>query len=242
MPQILLVNPRKRRGRKTRSAAQRAATAKMLAANRRRRNPKSRKSAKRRRNPAPLTVMHKANPIRRKRRASARRRNPISFRRIMSGGGSGTGVSTMLKNAALGAVGATAINTAIGRLPLPASLMVGRVSYLTRAGVAIGLGILAEKTRLLGAGTLAKMVEGSLTVTLYDAIRAEAAAAGVNLGGMGYYLPGRGASAVPSASGNATPRLGMYATGPGANVMPMPQRGMAGVGSGNRSIGKSFTF
>lgn len=228
MSEILLVNPRRRKSRKTRSAAQKRATAKMLAANRARRGG----SKRRRKNPAPLSaVMH--NP-RRKRRASSRRRNPISLRRMVSGGAS-LAPMKLISSALVGAAGATAVNTIMARLPIPVTLMTGRTRYLTQGAAAILLGIVANKVKIVGSGTAAKMAEGSLTVTLHDAIKDVAAGFGMNLGGMGYYLPGRGVQAVPSASGNPAPRLGEYMTGPGspASVVAMPRRaGMAGAGFG----------
>jgi hypothetical protein len=235
MPEILLVNPRRRSGgRKRRSAAQRRATAKMLAANRARRggSVKRRKSA-RRSNPAPLSVMH--NP-RRRRVSARRRRNPISLRRMVSGGAS-LAPMKLISSALIGAAGATAVNTIMARVPVPASLMVGRMRYVTQALAAIAIGTIASKVKIVGAGTAAKMAEGSLTVTLHDAIRDVAGGMGINLAGMGYYLPGRGVTAVPSASGGPARLAGMneYLTGPGANVTTMRPR-MAGMGAPARGF------
>jgi hypothetical protein len=230
MSEILLVNPRRRKSRKTRSAAQKRATAKMLAANRARRGGSKRRKA-RRSNPAPLTaVMH--NP-RRRRVSARRRRNPISLRRMVSGDASLAPIK-LISLALIGAAGATAVNTIMARLPIPVTFMTGRTRYLTNAAAAIVIGIIASKVKIVGAASAAKMAEGSLTVTLHDAIKDFAAGFGMNLGGMGYYLPGRGVQAVPSASGSPAPRLGEYMTGPGspASVVQMPRRGMAGAGFG----------
>lgn len=239
MPEILLVNPRRRSGgRKRRTAAQRRATAKMLAANRAHRGGgvKRRRKSARRSNPAPLSaVMH--NP-RRRRVSARRRRNPISLRRMVSGGAS-LAPMKLLSSALIGAAGATAVNTIMARVPLPAALMVGRMRYLTQAAAAIAIGTLASKVKIVGSGTAAKMAEGSLVVTLHDAIRDVAGGMGINLAGMGYYLPGRGVTAVPSASGGPARMAGIgeYITGPGASANVTPMRGrMAGVGSPARGF------
>ena len=249
MQEILLVNPRRRRKgakrRKGRSAAQRAATARMLAANRNKRAsaPKRRRrrsSSKRRRSrqSTGVVIMSKRRSRRTRRsRSRGRRSNPISLNRTISS------AKPILARAFVGALGAIAVNTAMSRLfpmVLPANLqalfMTGRVRYLTQGVAALALGMVAQKVGVKAA-TAVQMAEGSLTVTLADAIRDVAMQAGVPLGGMGYYLPGRRASAVPGANAGPARLNGMaqYVTGPGASQSVVPLRrnfGAVGFGPG----------
>jgi hypothetical protein len=140
----------------------------------------------------------------------------------------------MLKPALTGAIGAVLLNTIMGKLPIPAQFTTGRVRYVTQAVGAIALGVLASKVGVKGT-TAAKMAEGALTVTLNDALKDIASQAGFNLAGLGYYLPGLGVQAVPSA--NAAPAmtmngmrgLGAYVNGPGSMQNVVPMRGMAGL-------------
>jgi len=213
MEELLIVNPRRRRARakrrsgKRRSAAQRAATRKMLAANRARRG-------------GGVTLL---NP-RRRRRASARRyrRNPAA----LSLGRFGT-IGTqqpmrIVQNAAIGAVGAVALNAVLSRLPLPMALMTGRTRYLTQGVFALGLGMLAANFKLVGGPIAAQAAEGALTVTLADAIKDFAAVAGFPLAGMGYYLPGVGVQAAPNRGASPAMHMGKYVSGPGSgNVTPL---------------------
>lgn len=178
-------------------------------------------------------------------RSRARRRNPISTRRLSLRSAISRPAS-FLKPALTGAVGAIAVNTVMARLlpmllpaQLQATFMTGRVRYLTQGIAAIAVGVAAQKLGVSGR-VAEKMAEGSLTVTLTDAIRDLSSQFGMPLGGMGYYLPGINVNrAVPSASGNPAVlnglrgRMGAYVTGPGSfpgNVTPM--RRMAGLGFG----------
>lgn len=229
MMEILTVNPSRRKGarRKAPSAAQKRARAAFAAmARARSKNPAKRRS--RRRNPvaAAPSFMHRpkrrSNPIRHHKRRSARRRNPINV------GSALRHPMATLMPALQGAVGATVVNTVLAKLPIPAVLMTGRVRYVTQLAAALAVGMIATKVGVRGA-MAARMAEGSMTVTLHDAIKDIAGQAGLNLGGMGYYLPGYGANAVPSASGNAAPMLngvGKYVTGPGSNVTQLRQGAM----------------
>jgi len=167
-----------------------------------------------------------SNP-RRRGRGAARR---LSFQRVLS-----SPLAT-LRPALTGAIGATLVNTVLARIPLPAMLMTGRTRYLTQGAAAIALGALAQNLRVVGAGTAAKMAEGALTVTLHQAIQDFAAGMGVNLGGMGYYLPGYSAgAAVPGSPGNAARMaggMGLYVSGPGSgSVIPMRRQNMGNIAS-----------
>src|SRR5208282_3429778 len=145
MQEILLVNPARRPSKRSKSAkraspAQLRARAKFAAAARARSkkgaavmsNPKrrtSRHTAKRtalRANPAPRT--HHAK----KRVHHRRRRNPI---------GGSTKPMSLLTPALIGALGATTVNTVLAQLSsfLPASLVTGNMSYITRIAASLGL-------------------------------------------------------------------------------------------------------
>ncbi len=148
MSSLMLINPRKRGA--GRSAAQKAATRRMLAANK----------SKRRSNPSP----------RKAKRSSARRRNPSALHRIrrrrnpIALGGMG-GITGMLKNGALGAGGAIAVNVVTNYLPAFATT--GKMVYVTRTVLALALGTVGKK--VLGNSARA-MAEGALVVNFHDAI------------------------------------------------------------------------
>lgn len=194
MAEILLINPRKRKGRKvakkTRSAAQRRATAKMLAANRSRRGRRS--PAKRRRNPiSTLTARHavarrrparrRANPVR---RIARRRRNPISL-----GGLTPRSILGQVKDALIGAGGAVAIDVAYGKINplLPASLQ--RVPGAIGAGDAVKALLTIAAGKLLSRATRglsAKAALGALTVQAHGIVSSMLPASL-----LGYYSPAR---------------------------------------------------
>lgn len=157
--ELLLLNPRRRRRRKANPKRHRRARRRnpfpLLGANPRRR--------RRRSNPYPLLG---ANPRRRRRRFSnpRRRRNP-SVRGMFAG------VTALVTTAAKQAVGATAVDLAMGQIAprLPATLLTPNVYPIVKAGAAIGLGMLVSK--FLPGDFGRKMTEGSLTITLYSVIR-----------------------------------------------------------------------
>lgn len=149
---LMLVNPSPRR--KHRSAAQRAATRRLVAANRSRRaNPARRK----RRASAKRHVVRHHNPIFarsvKRHRRSARRRNPIGLR--------GGNLGGMLLQGLKGAGGAVVVNAAVSFLP--ATFNTGMIGYVARTGVALAMGSFGGK---LGRD----MAEGALAVTFHDAI------------------------------------------------------------------------
>ncbi|MFI4940980.1 MAG: hypothetical protein ACHP7O_11655 [Burkholderiales bacterium] len=176
---LMLINPKHRAKRRSnprhRSAAQRAATARMLAANRARRghNPKRRRhAAHRRHNPVGLhrvrsNVMHH---IRRR-----RHRNPIST----------GGAVNLLINGAIGAVGIVGVNAVTSMLP--ATVNTGRTLYATRAVLALVIGTvgraaLGDKARAAAEGVLAANF-ADLIVSLTSA-----SLPGAGLHGIGAYL------------------------------------------------------
>lgn len=221
MQELLVVNPSKRpskRRRKAASPAQKAARAKFAAMARARSGKK--RTTRRKRKSTSLSIMSNPSPRRHKRKtASRRRRNPSArstslVRKPMA----------IITPALIGALGATAVNTIMAKLPVPASLNTGKMKYLTQGAAAIALGAIASRLGVKGS-LAAQMAEGALTVTLHQAITDIAGGMGMNLSGMGYYLPGRGVSAGPNPAANPARLAGMgkYITGPGA-PMNMPQR------------------
>lgn len=190
MAELILINPAKPlKGKKmatrkrARTAAQKRATAKLIAFNKSRRS--GRTSVKRRKsNPARAVSAPAAAPAPRRRRTnptvsvakrSRRRRNPT---------GGASGIMPMLNAALMGAVGATAVGAAMNYLPLPAALKTGYIRPVTQAALALSLGIFGRK--FLGRNAV-KMAEGALTVTLTETIKQVGSQAGIQLG---YYSPG----------------------------------------------------
>lgn len=185
---LMLINPRKRR---TRSAAQRAATKRMIAANRARRasNPRKRRAkrhsvSRRRHNPI-RTVTRTVH------RRSRRHRNPI-------GKLSTSNITGMLLNGLKGAGGAVVVNVATNYLP--DAVKTGKVVYVTRAALAILLGTVGSK--VLGKHAR-PMAEGALTVNFHDFINTMAGSMlpGSDLRGMGEYITNSGGyNALPKAN------------------------------------------
>lgn len=175
---MMLINPKRRSAgrKKPRSAAQKAATKRLVAHNRARRTPAKRKSnpIKHRR----PTTHHAVAAAPRRRRA--RRHNPISLNKPLA----------MLMPALYGAGGALAINAAMNYLPIPAMLTTGKIRYATKFGLALLLGTFGKK--LLGAKA-EKMAEGAMIVTMAEAMKdIVGGATGLQLGdsdGISYISP-----------------------------------------------------
>jgi hypothetical protein len=212
MAEMLLINPRRRRARKARksgrSAAQRAATRRLVAMNRSRRRA-------RRRNPAPAAVVA-MNP--RRRRRMARRTNPVRMIRrrrnpAMLGGFSFRTVVSAMQDALIQGGGAVAMDLLHGQINrfLPAMLQ------RTPGSVGLGDVVKASITVLIGTalrgptrGLSMKAATGSLTVQAYDIVK--------NLlpstMQLGYMTPG----VVTQGRANVGPNRGMIGryTAPGA--------------------------
>lgn len=219
MPEMLLINPRKRRAaRKTPKKARRTS--------KRRRNPintiRSRSAAPRRR----------TNPIRfyaRKRRAGMRRRrNPISL------GGSARTVMTMVKDALIGGAGAAAFDVAYAKLApmLPASLQ--KVPGTVGAGDAVKAVLTALVGKALSRptkGLSVKMAQGALTVQAHGIIKAVAPASL----GLGWYSPAQVAdmSARIGPMRRGAPAMGAYV--PGSPLLNAYTRGGSPILRGNMS-------
>ena len=132
-----------------------------------------------------------------RRRRTRYQRNPTS--RAMSGFHMPrmASVKPMLIGAFQGAAGAIAVNAVLRFLPLPAILITGRAMYLTRAAVALGVGMAAGQ--VAGGKLGVRMAEGALTVVAVDVIRdLLMTTAGINLG---YYSPARTVGSRPMANG-----------------------------------------
>lgn len=174
MPMLALVNPRKRRARKSPKRARRA---------------RSRKS-----NPLTVASVRKVGRRRVRRGAAVsrrRRRNPISMRKFTAGG-----FTALLTQAAIGGAGAVGMDMLMSKVNqyLPDSLKptadgsIG-ANALVRAVATVGLGVVLKKHT---KGLSEKMAMGSLTVQMADigrnlmAKHAPAAVAGV-----GYAVPNR---------------------------------------------------
>ena len=227
MAEMLLINPRRRRARKARtagrSAAQRAATRRRGAMSRSRRRA-------RRSNPAPAVVA--MNP--RRRRMSRRRSNPVRMIRrrrnpAMLGGFSFRTVVNAIKDAAIQGGGAVAFGLIHGKIQemLPDTIKVipGKpgIGDAVKAGITVLIGsILNRPTR----GLSMKAATGSLTVQAYELIKNHALPDGYTLG---YMTPGvitQGQASIGPNRGmvgrytqpGATPLLNRY-TQPGASPL-----------------------
>jgi hypothetical protein len=155
--------------------------------------------------------------------------------RALSGGGgfirsltpSLNNMKPMLIGAFQGAAGALAVNAALRFIPLPAILVTGRTIYLTRAALAIGIGMIAQN--FLGGKMAVRMAEGALTVVAVDALRdIVLTTTGVNLG---YYSPARIVGARPAGNGAAMRNNGMAGTGRYLSSVGNVGKNLSGAGS-----------
>lgn len=165
-----------------RSAAQKRATAKMIAANRARaRGTKRAAPRKPAARPAAKRSAPRAAP-RPKKRTSARRGRggwPITSAAAASRAGRalrhrrpnpiGGFVKDTLMPSVVGGAGALALDVAVGMLPLPPALKSGPMAPLVKAAGAVGIGMLAGQ--FLGRRTGEQVAAGALTVTVYNVAR-----------------------------------------------------------------------
>lgn len=248
MASLLLINPKvrpsKRRTKlgvsivkkKRRSAAQIAATRKLVAFNhskkrkskgvstvaKKKRSARTLKSVRRHGKPAPVGAFHQAgyarNPIRK--RHSKRRHNPIAAKL-----GLGGIVGRTVLPAAIAAGGALTLDLVWGFLPLPESVKVGPMRHAVKAVGAIGLGLLASM--VLKRDTANALASGALTVVMYNAAR-EA---------IGSLAPG---IALGEYVGISNPQLSEYLAGDDAH-----QEGFNGIMEGDNDYamaGADFDF
>lgn len=188
MAELLLLNPRKRRGKKRR--ARRASPRKRHRRHARAATPRRRRRSRR---TGGVRVVRMMNPRHRRR---GRRRNPIRLN-----------VMGTVTDAAYGAAGALALDFAMGYLPLPSFFQSGAGNYAAKGGIAIGLGLLADK--VLKFKKAQDIANGALTVVLHEAARA----------GLASFAP------------NVAAKLGAldYVSLPGAYVTPGNPSGFAGL-------------
>lgn len=187
--------------KRRRSAAQKAATARMLAARRAKYShnpsPRKRRHSRRKMHHNPSARHHVKRAYHRIRHHARRyRRNPSP--RL-------GGLGNMLMPAVYGAGGALAIDLVTGYLPLPLAIKVSPARHLIKGLLAVGMGMVFRGR--IGS----EMAKGGLTVALHDAAReaVQTFAPSVQLGaeptvqdlaGIGYYSP--------AATGE--PALGFY--------------------------------
>lgn len=175
---------------KRRTAAQKAATKKLVALNRRRKNPPRARRA------TPAAPAKRRAPARRRAapvRGIRRRRNPIRSGPINAG-------MDMVQGAIPAALGAVALDALWANLPLPASIKTGMVGQAAKGVGAVAMALAAR--RVVSKKTADAMGVGALTVMMHGAIKQLAAQTvpGLNLGcdtgysGMGYYPPASSAN------------------------------------------------
>ena len=198
--QLLLVNPRKRRAKRT--------TARRTA----------RKTTTKRRTRRAPVVMANPAPRRRRSRLSALRtrakRAVRKYRRNPAPRLSLNAITNMAKDAALGAAGALVVDVAFGYAKgyLPASMQspvnadgsINPMYFAAKGGLAVLAGVLGSKvTKHAG-----HMAAGSLTVSAYEVMRSFVPMS-VNLGGVGYVSPAR----IAGQRRTARPAMSQYVSG-----------------------------
>lgn len=193
---------------KRRSAAQRAATKRLVALNRgRKSNPIRRRRPKTRTAVARVT-RRRSNPIGSVRRITRhrRRRNPIQVKSL---------IHTLLMPALTASTGALLLDVLWSKLPIPANLKAGSLQYITKGVGAVGLAMLAEKSKVVSRQTAEAMGVGALTVVLHDALRGvlKGIVPGLGfaeyVGGMGYINAGWPAGTLDSPN-TAAASMGEY--------------------------------
>lgn len=220
----IAANPRKRARRKGRSAAQRAATARMLAANRARRGGSTRKRSRRRSTAATAVTV-----VRRARRTSRRIARRVS--RSPSLRGIGGGAMGLVKAGAIGAGGALVVDVAQGFVNgfLPASLATklnpdgstNYMNYAVKGALAVALAHFGGK--LVSRETAHRMAAGSMVVMAYELLRPLAASMLPASMPLGWYSPGMTfkAGSTPGVGVGKYQSLGVYQNAQRAPVTPI---------------------
>lgn len=238
MPEILLVNPRKRKTarrkttvKKRRTAKQKAATRKLVAFNKRRKNPVKRKRRATRKKPAApkrRRASARRAPVRRR-----RRRNPSMRLTARS-------IGNQVMDAGTGAVGALGLDVIQGYLPIPAQWKGGIIGTGVKALLAIGMGIVVSNVKIIRSATANKMVNGALVVVLHDELRKQVStfAPGLQLGeylddnGLGY----AGSGLTAGWMGEDNNGMGIYLPEIQDMSMGMEQEGLGMYESGEEYI------
>lgn len=190
MPQLMLVNPRKRKAkrgkkkimarRKTRTAAQKRATKKLIAFNRRRKRAAT--PTRRRRRAAPAKVKpyarsrrapHRrptARLVRRRKKNNVRGYYPNPRRRTARGMAQRI-MRQQVQPAAIQASGALLLDIGYGYFGsyIPAQFNTGMLRHATKGVIAIGLGYLASN--FVRNETANQLATGALTITMHDAMK-----------------------------------------------------------------------
>jgi len=207
--------------KKPRSAAQKAATKKMIAANRARSRP-ARVAA--RKKPAARRAPARAAAPAKRRRTSARRGRggwPITSTPTASKAGRalryrrpnpiGGFVRDTLMPSVVGGAGALALDVAVAMLPLPPAMKTGPMAPLVKAAGAVGIGMLAGQ--FMGRRVGEQVAAGGLTVTMYNLARGVLSrASGGKIPGLSMYPDGMGAY-VSEYIEEAPPQLGYESSG-----------------------------
>ena len=220
--------------KKARTAKQKAATRRMIAANRARSRPaRKAAAAPKRRRARRAAAPAAASPRRRRARRHGgwkitspraasragralryRRPNPIGF------------LTNTLMPSVVGGAGALALDVALGVLPLPPALKTGPMAPLVKIAGAVGLGMLAGKMVNRRVGE--QIAAGAMTVQIYNLAKGMLIkVGGGRIPGLSMYPDGYMSEYV---SGDEVPELGY--TDSGIQVGEYVDNGMSGYESG----------
>jgi len=176
--------------KKQRTAAQKRATAKLVAFNRRKARGKSAPVKRRRKAPAKRRSTGRAAPVARRRASSVakrraaplrRRRNPIKRKAGM--------VDTYLYPALIASSGALAVDIIWSYLPIPDAIKVGPMRHPAKVAIAVGASMLAGN--VVNKDTADLMGVGAITVIGHNALRELVGTyvPGLKMDGIGYMSP-----------------------------------------------------
>lgn len=251
MSELLLINPRRVKRRKSRKGrmpaglrrywASRRAGASSAPKRRRRRRSVARAAAppRRRRRRAAMSMVRRrrrANPRHRSvRRYVARRHTARRSRRRNPRLLGGLSVNSILHGtvvpAGIGAVGGLALDIVYAKVSpmLPTTLQTGIPAFITKAGVAIGLGMLGGK--FLGRDKAKVATVGAVTVLFYGMLKTQLMASMPSLGlsgfqdfvtypgrPMGAYMPSRLGAYMKGGLGTLNPAAFVNTNVPGSNM------------------------
>ena len=184
MAKLMLVNPRRRTRRKSATHRRRRTSVTVRTNPRKRRRHMTAKQAqyfgKRRRrrvshNPiATNPRRHRRRHLRRVRRnpvvRAARRSADISLNTITSG----AVIESLVVPAAIGAVGAVALDALYAALPIPADMKTGQFAAPIKAIATLGLGAVASQLLPRQRGVIESAVATSLTIAFYNFAKSQA--------------------------------------------------------------------
>lgn len=252
MAQVLLINPaarpsktRQRKekpimAKKQRTAAQKAATRKLVALNKSRsggskgkRVSRAKPASKRQKTAKTYAISTVAAPKRRK----ARRSHPITSARTASDAGRKLRyrranpigfVGDTVIPAAVGGGGALMVDVLLGVLPLPATLKTGAMAPLVKVAAAVGLGYAAKM--VVSRKTAEQLAAGAITVTLYNVAKGLLVKAGKGkIPGLSEYVGAYpDALFYDAASGGVVNGMGEFVSGPDESDAMAGDEGMDG--------------